>query len=126
MKPKPQKRSLLLRRLTTPWYTQRKYNNNLKIDQAMAILATLAAKEQCLVDLILYTTGEREIQDDNREEHKYGESLGKKQREVSVGNRFVMLLDSLFLSFGIESFIYAQNNCDPTLLFISLDVLFFF
>ncbi|CAN6932974.1 unnamed protein product [Brassica oleracea] len=51
----------------------------------MAILSTLAAKEQCLVDLILYTTGEREIQDDHREAHKYGESLGKKQIEVFIG-----------------------------------------
>ncbi|CAN6937176.1 unnamed protein product [Brassica oleracea] len=100
----------------------RKYNKNLKIDQAMAILSTLAAKEQCLVDLILYTTGEREIQDDHREAHKYGESLGKKQIEVFIGKGFVMLLDSLFLSFGIESFKYAQNICDLTLLFFRFNV----
>lgn len=33
---------------------------------------------------VLYT-GEREIQDDHREAHKYGESLGKKQIEVFIG-----------------------------------------
>ncbi|KAG2322308.1 hypothetical protein Bca52824_015521 [Brassica carinata] len=44
-------------------------------------LSYVGSKEQCLVDLTLYTTGKREIQDDHREEHKYGESLGKKQRE---------------------------------------------
>ena len=68
------------------------------------------------------STGEREIQDDHREAHKYGESLGKKQIEVFIGKGFVMLLDSLFLSFGIESFKYAQNICDLTLLFFRFNV----
>ncbi|KAL0807348.1 hypothetical protein Bca101_099840 [Brassica carinata] len=69
----------------------------MKMEQDMVILATLAAKEKCLVDPILYITGEQENQDGHREEHKYSESLGKREKYLLANRSCKMLLDSLFL-----------------------------